>query len=187
VVTTNQRCLLAGHRGCIIWLCGLPASGKSTLALQAEALLMARGIRTMRLDGDAMRAGLNRDLGFSPADRTENIRRAGEVARLFVEAGVVAVCSFVSPYAADRAAVRGLVGAEAFLEVFVDAPLEECIRRDPKGLYARALAGALPDMTGVGAPFERPVAPDLHLAMATMSAAEAAQAVAAATLARIAL
>jgi bifunctional enzyme CysN/CysC len=147
----------------IVWFTGLSASGKSSIAKLVEERLHAAGHHTYMLDGDNLRHGLNSDLGFSEADRDENIRRAGEVAKLFVDAGLIVLCSFISPLAAERARVRGLVEPGEFVEVFVDTPLEECIRRDPKGLYARAQAGEIASFTGISAPYEAPERPELVL------------------------
>jgi bifunctional enzyme CysN/CysC len=145
-----------GHKAAILWFTGLSGSGKSTIANMVERELHARGAHTYLLDGDNVRHGLNRDLGFTEADRVENIRRVGEVARLFVDAGVIVLCSFISPFRAERRGVRGLVEEGEFLEVFIDTPLDECIRRDPKGLYARAQAGAIKNFTGIDSPYEAP-------------------------------
>jgi bifunctional enzyme CysN/CysC len=152
-----------GHRSVVVWFTGLSGSGKSTLAKRLERTLFDLGCATVLLDGDQLRHGLNGDLGFSPQDRAENVRRAAEVARLFVEAGVITLCTFVSPYRADRERVRSLFPEGSFVEVFVDCDVAECARRDPKGLYARARAGGVPQMTGVSAPYERPETPDLWL------------------------
>ena len=151
--------------GATVWITGLPASGKSTLAVALEGALLGRGRAAYLLDGDNLRHGLNGDLGFSPADRAENVRRTGELARLFADAGVVAVASLVSPYAADRARVRELHARDglSFVEVFVNTPVEECERRDPKGLYAKARAGELKGFTGVDDPYEAPERPELEL------------------------
>lgn len=154
---------LRRERGKTLWMTGLPASGKSTLAGLLEAELLARGIRAYVLDGDNLRHGLNGNLGFSSEDRAENVRRTGEVAALLADAGVIAVVSLVSPYAADRARVRDRhesLGIE-FAEVFVDTPLAECEARDPKRLYARARAGEISGMTGIDDPYEAPERPDL--------------------------
>lgn len=140
----------------VVWLFGLSGSGKSTLAIGLERRLHADGFTTHLLDGDNLRAGLNRDLGFSPADRAENIRRVAEVARLFVHAGVVPIVAFITPTRALRELARCVVGAEDFIDVYVQAPLETCARRDPKGLYARAGDGRIRDFTGYTAPFEPP-------------------------------
>lgn len=150
-----------GHRSRTVWFTGLSGSGKSTLAFAVEQALIERGVAAYVLDGDNIRFGLNRDLGFAPEDRTENIRRIGEVCRLFQDAGLVVLTAFVSPYAADRAGVRALHPEGAFAEVFVDTPLEVCEARDVKGLYAKARAGEIPEFTGVSAPYEPPTNPEL--------------------------
>lgn len=147
----------------LVWFTGLSASGKSTLANLVATRLFAMGRHVYSLDGDNLRHGLNSDLGFTEADRAENIRRASEVAALMLDAGLVVLASFISPYRADRAAIRDRFAPGEFVEVFVDTPLEECMRRDPKGLYAKALAGEIPNFTGISAPFEAPEHPDLHL------------------------
>jgi adenylylsulfate kinase len=147
---------LLGQRGLCIWMTGLSGSGKSTIAVELERLLHAQGIHCMVLDGDNVRSGINNNLGFSEADRTENIRRIAEVAKLFVGNGTVTICCFVSPTIAIREQARAIIGAEDFIEVFVDTPLEECERRDVKGLYAKARAGEVKDFTGISAPFEPP-------------------------------
>jgi bifunctional enzyme CysN/CysC len=154
-----------GHRGAAVWFTGLPASGKSTIAAEVERRLVEGGRPAYLLDGDNLRHGLNGDLGFSAEDRSENVRRAGEVARLFADAGVVALISLVSPYAADRRRARQAHECEGlpFVEVYVDTPLDECVRRDPKGLYARARAGEITGFTGVDDPYEAPPAPELVL------------------------
>jgi bifunctional enzyme CysN/CysC len=158
----------------ILWFTGLSGSGKSTIADIVEQELIGRGLHTMLLDGDNLRHGLNRDLGFTDADRVENVRRVGEVARLMLEAGLVVICCFISPFAAERDLVRGLVAEGEFAEIFVDTPVEECIRRDPKGLYAKALAGQIPNFTGIGSRYEPPAAPELHID-GTLPAADAAR------------
>jgi adenylylsulfate kinase len=147
----------------VVWFTGLSGSGKSTVAAALEAALLGAGHAAFVLDGDNVRHGLNSDLGFAPADRTENIRRIGEVAALFADAGLLTLTAFISPYRADRAAARAAVGAERFLEVFLSAPLEVCERRDPKQLYRRARAGEIEDFTGVSAPYEPPESPALML------------------------
>jgi adenylyl-sulfate kinase len=162
-LTADERRRALGYAGATVWLTGLPASGKSVLATELERRLVEMRRPAYILDGDNLRHGLSGDLGFDRAARQENIRRVGHVASLLADAGVVVLASLVSPYAADRDAARRLHGALAlpFLEVFVDTPLEECARRDPKGLYARAKAGELRGMTGVDAPYEAPEAPEL--------------------------
>ena len=156
----------------ILWFTGLSGSGKSTIANLVEKALHERGIHTMLLDGDNMRHGLNRDLGFTDADRVENIRRIGEVAKLFVDSGLLVLCCFISPFQAERQLVRELVAEGEFVEIFVDVPLQECIRRDPKGLYQKALAGKIKNFTGIGSPYEAPETPDIHI-RATDESAEA--------------
>jgi bifunctional enzyme CysN/CysC len=147
----------------VLWFTGLSGSGKSTVANLVERELHHRGVRTFLLDGDNVRHGLNRDLGFSDADRVENIRRVGEVAKLFVEAGLVVLCSFISPFRAERRMVRELLSEGEFIEVFCDTPLEECARRDPKGLYAKAMKGEIAHFTGVTSPYEAPEAAEIVL------------------------
>ena len=162
-VSKAERAALNRQKPAMVWFTGLPAAGKSTIANIVEQRLHAAGHHTMLLDGDNLRHGLSRDLGFTEADRVENIRRVGEVARLMVEAGLIVLCSFISPYRADRQMVRELVDREEFVEIFVDTPLEDCVRRDPKGLYAKARAGQLKNFTGVDAPYEAPDNPDVRL------------------------
>ena len=162
-VDKNVRAALKGQKPAILWFTGLSGSGKSTIANLVERRLVAMGRHTMVLDGDNVRHGLNRDLGFTEADRVENIRRIAEVSKLFVEAGLIVLVSFISPYRAERGLARDTVEAGEFLEIYVDTPVEECRRRDPKGLYAKADAGQLVNFTGVDAPYEPPTAPELHL------------------------
>jgi adenylyl-sulfate kinase len=163
LVTRDDHERLNGHRGGAIWLTGLSGAGKSTIAAELQGLLHGHGVRTVLLDGDNLRHGLNRDLGFSTEDRAENVRRTGEVARLFAEAGIVAICALISPRRVDRDAVRDRFEEGGFVEVFVDAPLDVCRTRDPKGLYARATSGEIRDLTGVGSSYEAPLEPDLVL------------------------
>jgi bifunctional enzyme CysN/CysC len=160
-VATSERDARAGHRGAIVWLTGLSGAGKSTLALALERRLFDLGWNVYTLDGDNVRTGLNADLGFSPEDRQENIRRVGEVAALFADAGMVCVTAFISPYRDERARARAAAGGRPFLEVWVRSPLEECERRDPKGLYRKARAGAIKGFTGIDSPYEPPEAADL--------------------------
>ena len=164
-LTVEERWAATGHAGATVWLTGLPASGKSTLAAAVEARLIAASRPALRLDGDNLRHGLNGDLGFDERARTENVRRTAHVARLLAESGTIALVSLVSPYAADRDSAAALHAADElpFIEIFVDAPLELCEERDPKGLYARARAGELAGLTGVGAPYEAPANADLVL------------------------
>ena len=162
-VSLEDREAISGHKGLVVWLTGLPASGKSTIARTLERQLIDKKMHAFVLDGDNIRQGLNVDLGFSPDDRTENIRRIGEVAKLFMEAGTIAIVSFISPYRSDRDKIRQIIKAGRFIEVFVDCPVAECERRDPKGLYAKARAGVVKDFTGVSSPYEPPLHPEIHL------------------------
>jgi adenylylsulfate kinase len=155
-VTREEREQKFGHRGCTVWMTGLSGCGKSTLANALDAVLWERGIRSYVLDGDNIRHGLNKDLGFSPEDRTENIRRIGEVASLFTNAGIINTTAFISPYRADRDRARSAQKEGDFLEVYVKASVEECEKRDTKGLYAKARAGQIPEFTGISAPYEEP-------------------------------
>ncbi len=168
-VTRDDRQKITGHKGATVWFTGLSGSGKSTIAVAVEKALWDRGVASYVLDGDNIRHGLNSDLGFSPEDRTENIRRIGEVAKLFTDAGVVNLTAFISPYRADRDRVRGIMAAGDFIEVHVDCPIEECERRDVKGLYAKARAGKIPEFTGISAPYEAPEKPELVLRTAELS------------------
>lgn len=161
--TRLDREILLGQRGCLLWLTGLSGSGKSTIARAVEHRLAGLGRLVYVLDGDNVRHGLNADLGFSDRDRQENIRRIGEVAALFLDAGLITITAFISPFRADRERVRSIVGDERFLEIFVDTPLELCEQRDPKGLYRKARAGEIPDFTGISSPYEPPLAPAMTL------------------------
>jgi adenylylsulfate kinase len=161
IVSKSERETISGHKGCTIWMTGLSASGKSTLATALEKKLWERGVRSYVLDGDNVRHGLNKDLGFSPEDRNENIRRIGEVAKLFTDAGVVNITAFISPYRTDRDRVREIMAAGDFIEVFVDCPVAVCEQRDPKGLYKKARAGQIPEFTGISAPYEPPLKPEV--------------------------
>jgi adenylylsulfate kinase len=164
-VTREEREANLGQRGATLWMTGLSASGKSTIAVALEQVLLARGRHAYRLDGDNIRFGLNRDLGFSAEDRAENIRRIGEVAKLFSDAGMITITSFISPYRRDRDLVRKLHEDVKlpFLEVYVDCPIDEAEKRDPKGLYKKARAGELKGFTGVDDPYEAPDRPELVL------------------------
>jgi adenylylsulfate kinase len=170
----DERWKNLGSRGCILWLTGLPASGKSTIASALEQVLVQKGIFSFRLDGDNIRHGLNKNLGFSRDDRAENIRRIGEVAKLFAESGCIAITAFISPYISDRKQNRELQVAAGlpFLEVFVDAPLDVCEERDPKGQYKMARSGEIKGFTGVDDPYEPPMNPELILRTAEMSVEE---------------
>jgi bifunctional enzyme CysN/CysC len=162
-VTKSARARLNGQRPVLLWFTGLSGAGKSTIANSLEQKLHALGKRTFVLDGDNVRHGLNRDLGFTEADRVENIRRVAEVAKLFVEAGLIAIASFISPFRAERETARGLMAPDEFIEIFVDTPLEICEQRDPKGLYRKARRGELRNFTGLDSPYERPIHPELTL------------------------
>jgi adenylylsulfate kinase len=162
-VTRGDRAQMNGHKSCIVWLTGLSGSGKSTIAVDLEKRLWERGVRAYILDGDNIRHGLNKNLGFSPTDRTENIRRIGEVAKLFTDAGMVALTAFISPYRADRDQVRALVPPGDFVEVHVDCPIDVCEQRDVKGLYKKARAGEIKEFTGISAPYEAPLTPELSI------------------------
>ncbi len=159
----NDRNRHKGHHSFVIWFTGLSGSGKSTIANALEAKLYQEGVHTYILDGDNVRKGLNNNLSFSPEDRTENIRRIGEVAQLMVDAGLVVLSAFVSPYRIDRENIKNIVDASNFVEVFVNTPLEECERRDVKGLYAKARAGEIKDFTGINAPYEAPLNPEIEI------------------------
>ena len=162
-VTKEQRNLLNAHDSFLIWFTGLSGSGKSTIANALEQELHKRNIRTYSLDGDNTRKGINKDLSFSPEDRTENIRRIAEVANLLIEAGVVVLAAFVSPYRIDRENIKSIVGNDNFVEIYVNTPIEECERRDVKGLYKKARAGEITNFTGINAPYEPPLYPDIEI------------------------
>jgi bifunctional enzyme CysN/CysC len=170
VVSKESRAALNAQKPAILWFTGLSGAGKSTIANLLEQRLHAKGVHTYLLDGDNIRLGVNRDLGFTDADRVENIRRAGEIAKLFVDAGIVVLCAFISPFAAERDAIRAKMAQGEFVEIFVDAPLEICLQRDPKGLYAKAQAGGIANFTGLGSGYEPPIAPELVLKTAETSA-----------------
>src|SRR4051812_2438110 len=162
-VTADLRARQNNHSGCVVWLTGLSAAGKSTIATELERELFSQGKHAYVLDGDNMRHGLCSDLGFSPEDRKENIRRIGEVARLLADAGFICITAFISPYRSDRELARSIAPEGKFIEVYLSAPLEVCERRDPKGLYAKARAGHLKEFTGISAPYEPPLKPELEL------------------------
>ena len=172
-VPRDIRAGLKGQTPCVIWLTGLSGSGKSTIANALEQRLVQLGKHTMLLDGDNIRHGLNKDLGFTEVDRIENIRRIGEVARLMTEAGLVVITAFISPYRAEREMVRNLLPAGEFIEVYVSTPLEECERRDVKGLYKKARTGSIPNFTGISAPYEAPLSPVVVVDTASVSVDEA--------------
>ncbi|MFS1525501.1 adenylyl-sulfate kinase [Microbulbifer sp. 2304DJ12-6] len=170
-VTREKRADMLGHKGVTLWFTGLSGSGKSTVAVALERALAARGVLSYRLDGDNIRLGINANLGFSAADRQENIRRVGEISKLFADTGIVVLSSFISPYREDREKVRKMheVGGLPFIEVFVDCPLGEAESRDPKGLYKKARAGEIKGFTGIDDPYEAPTSPELHLNTAEMT------------------
>jgi adenylylsulfate kinase len=173
-INKEQRSDLKGHNAFLLWFTGLSGSGKSTIANVVEHALHERGINTYTLDGDNVRKGLNSNLSFSPEDRTENIRRIAEVANLMVDAGLVVLAAFVSPYAKDRKNIKNIVGKKNFVEIFIDTPLEECERRDVKGLYAKARTGEIKDFTGISAPYEIPKKPDIKIDTTTNTVEESA-------------
>lgn len=170
-VTREDRYRVLGHKGATLWFTGLSGSGKSTVAVALEKELTARGVLCYRLDGDNVRLGINKNLGFSAEDRSENIRRIGEVSKLFVDTGVIVLSSFISPYRADRDMVRNLHDASAmdFIEIHVDCSLAEAEKRDPKGLYKKARAGEIKGFTGIDDPYEAPLKPEVHLHSDEMS------------------
>ncbi len=176
-VTKEQRQQRAGHKSAILWFTGLSGAGKSTLANAVEHELNQRGLASYVLDGDNIRHGLNKGLGFGEEDRKENIRRIGEVAKLFVDAGVIVLTAFISPYRSDRELARSLVAAGEFIEVYVQCPLEECERRDVKGLYQKARRGEIGQFTGISAPYEEPDQPELVVASSEQSIEESVAAV----------
>ena len=179
-VTAEDREKLLNQKGCVIWFTGLSGSGKSTLANAVEQVLHQQQQHTYVLDGDNVRQGLNKNLGFSPEDREENIRRIGEVAKLFADAGTIVMTAFISPYRADRDQARELITEGRFVEVFVDCPLDVCEERDTKGLYKKARAGKIKEFTGISAPYEQPLDPEVTVNTAELSLEESAQVVVAA-------
>ena len=162
-VTKGERAALKAQKPCVLWFTGFSGSGKSTIANAVETQLLAMRKHTYLLDGDNIRHGLNSGLGFSDEDRIENIRRIGEVAKLFVDSGAIVLTAFISPFQSDRDRVRSLVEAGEFIEVFVDTPLDVCESRDPKGLYKKARAGEIPNFTGIDSPYEAPSDPEVHI------------------------
>ncbi|MBD0379705.1 adenylyl-sulfate kinase [Paenibacillus sedimenti] len=174
-IKKQDRNKLNQHKSCVLWFTGLSGSGKSTLANEVEKQLYDRGIRTYILDGDNIRLGLNKNLGFSAEDRKENIRRIGEVSRLFVDAGVLVLSAFISPYEADRAMARTMFDTGEFIEIYVNCALEICEQRDPKGLYKKARNGEIKDFTGISAPYEAPGSPELNIETGKYSLEESAK------------
>ncbi|QHS23443.1 adenylyl-sulfate kinase [Virgibacillus sp. MSP4-1] len=174
-VTKEERQKLNGHKSAVLWFTGLSGSGKSTVSVELEKELYKQGVHTYRLDGDNVRHGLNKNLGFSPEDRKENIRRIGEVAKLMVDAGLFTLTAFISPYREDRDAVRELLDDGEFIEVFVKASVEACEARDPKGLYKKARAGEIKGFTGIDAPYEEPESPEITVETDQQSLEESVQ------------
>lgn len=174
-VTKMDRQKLKGHKSLLLWFTGLSGSGKSTIANIVEELLVAQNIHTYTLDGDNVRKGLNNNLSFSPEDRSENIRRVAETANLMIDAGLVVLAAFVSPYRKDREEIRRIVGADQMVEVYINTSLETCMERDVKGLYQKALKGEIKNMTGLSAPYEAPLQPEIQIQTEQQSAAAAAQ------------
>ncbi|MUK87448.1 adenylyl-sulfate kinase [Ornithinibacillus sp. L9] len=174
-VTKEDRRHLNHHNSFVVWFTGLSGSGKSTISVEVEKELHNMGVRTYRLDGDNIRHGLNKDLGFSPENRKENIRRIGEISKLMVEAGLVTLCAFISPYREDRDEIRKLLNAGEFIEVFVDASIGTCELRDPKGLYKKVRDGEIKGFTGIDSPYEAPVAPEITLDTDIQSIEESVQ------------
>ncbi len=176
-ISRQQRETLNGHRSCLLWFTGLSGSGKSTVAGLVEEHLHGLGKRTYLLDGDNVRKGMNRDLGFSDLDRIENIRRIGEMSKLFVDAGIITISAFISPFLAERTSVRKLLGKD-FVEIYVDTPLAICEQRDPKGLYREARQGKITNFTGIDSPYEPPESPEIHIHNSRLSPDAAARQVA---------
>lgn len=174
-VSPEQRRAQLKQAGAVVWFTGLSGSGKSTLAHEVESRLIQQGIHAYVLDGDNVRHGLNRDLGFSDADRTENIRRIAEVTRLFFEANIIVLTAFISPFRADRDQARALITPGHFIEAYCEAGVDDCEKRDPKGLYAKARKGEIQDFTGISSPYEAPLNPELRLATASAAVEECAQ------------
>lgn len=176
-INHQQRAEQKQQQPAVLWFTGLSGSGKSTVANAVESLLFARGAHSYLLDGDNVRFGLNKDLSFSDVDRIENIRRISEVAKLFVDSGLIVLTAFISPFLADRAQAKELIGDAEFLEVFIDTPLAVCESRDPKGLYQKARAGEIKNFTGIDSAYEAPVAADIHIKTAELSITQCAEAV----------
>jgi bifunctional enzyme CysN/CysC len=173
-VRRDERAFLKGQRPCVVWFTGLSGSGKSSIANRLERKLHERGRHTVVLDGDNLRHGLTRDLGFTEADRIENIRRTGEVAKLMTDAGLIVITAFISPFASDRDMVRHLLPPGEYIEIYVSTPLQECERRDTKGLYRKARMGEIPNFTGISSPYEAPEQPDVTLDTTSLTVEECA-------------
>ncbi|EAI3905325.1 adenylyl-sulfate kinase [Campylobacter lari] len=162
-ITKTQRAKLKNQKPCVLWFSGLSGSGKSTLANAVEKKLFEQGFHTYLLDGDNVRHGLNKDLGFDEASRVENIRRIGEVCKLFIDAGMIVLCAFISPFEKDRKLIKDLLDEDEYIEIFVDTPLGICEKRDPKGLYKKARNGEIKNFTGIDSPYEKPKNPHIHI------------------------
>ncbi len=173
-ITKADRENVLNQKGVVLWFTGLSSSGKSTIARELESILFDRGHLAYVLDGDNVRHGLNKNLGFSPEDRTENIRRIGEVAKLFADAGLITITAFISPYREDRNAARTLMGEGEFIEIFLDTPLSVCEERDPKGLFKKARAGQIKEFTGISAPYEAPDNPEIRIDTSSLTIRECA-------------
>lgn len=173
--TRTDRNLLNNHKSCVLWFTGLSGSGKSTIANEVEKQLFQQGKRVYTLDGDNIRLGINKGLGFTAEDRAENLRRIAEIAKLMVDAGIIVIATFVSPLKEDRALVEAIIGEEDFVEVFVNTPLEECEKRDVKGFYAKARKGEIKNFTGISAPYEAPEYPKINLPTLEKTSVELAQ------------
>lgn len=171
-INKDDRRKKFGHRSFVVWFTGLSGSGKSTISVALEKALFTKGNAVYRLDGDNVRHGLNSNLGFGPEDRTENIRRIGEVSKLFVDAGIITLTVFISPYREDRNSVRSLVAPDEFIEVYVKCSLEECEKRDVKGLYAKVRSGEISEFTGISSPYEEPIEPEILIDTEQMSIEE---------------
>jgi len=176
-ITREDRERLKAQRGVVLWFTGLSGSGKSTIANALESTLYSMGYHTYLLDGDNIRHGLNSDLGFSKEDRKENIRRVGEVSKLFVDAGIITITAFISPFIDDRKRAKNIVGESNFIEVFIDTPLEVCAKRDPKGLYKKVKDGEIKEFTGVHSPYEKPIDPDIHIETIKMDVEESVRSI----------
>lgn len=174
-VSSDERAVIKEQTSCVLWFTGLSGSGKSTVANAVESKLLELKKHTYLLDGDNVRMGLNKGLTFSDEDRVENIRRIGEVSKLFVDAGIIVLTAFISPFQQDRDMVRSLLAEAKFIEVFIDTPLEVCESRDPKGLYKKARNGEIPNFTGISSPYEAPISPEIHIINNDKSVEEAAE------------
>jgi adenylylsulfate kinase len=174
-ISRSDREKIKNQKGCVLWFTGLSGSGKSTIANEVENQLNKLGFHTYLLDGDNIRHGLNKDLGFSEKDRSENIRRIAEVSKLFVDAGIITLTAFISPFIKDRQKAKEIIGERDFIEIFIDTPFEECVKRDPKGLYKKALNGEIKNFTGLDSPYEAPISPNIHIKTTELNIEECAK------------